>query len=279
MSIFSKTYSGVLILLLFVNIFVLELFEFNILGITFLLFCLFLCILRLKGGPKNEQPQNNFQTVINKIRKNVGWKKILLTTAISIVIALAAFILTIVIALGGTPIDIWLINLSFIGLFGVAVFAYRVLRTNTSIIKTFLVLFISVFTFEHLHVSKALWPNENEKVFGLSQRKYNKIHSGGWDWGEDWYRVNVTKEELPQVLNHFNRYRHGKEPYLTRDTIKVIPFNSIIGLNAVEPHDEIEVPCLHWYHRTSYDYFPQIPLHIFYEENSETLLVTEVTEF
>lgn len=279
MSIFSKTYSGVIILLLFINVIVLELFEFNILGITFLLFCLFLCILLLKGGPKNEQPQNNFPSVLKKIRKNVGWKKNLLTTTISIALALAAFIITIAIALRGAPIDIWLINLSFIGLFGMAMLAYRLLRTNTTIIQALLVLCISVLTFEHLHVSKALWSNKNEKVFGLSQREYNKIHSGGWDWGEDWYRVNVTKEELPQVLKHFNRSRYGKEPYLTRDTIKVIPFNSIIGLNAVEPHDEIEVPCLHWYHRTSYDHFPQIPLHIYYEENSETLLVTEVTEF
>ncbi len=276
MSILFKTYHGILLLLLFIHVFVLEIFDFNFVGIIFLLFFIYLFIIKLKKGPFPKESEKTFNPILIKIRNNVGWKKNTLVIGISIVIALAAFISIFVIALGGSPVEIWFLNLSFIGLYGLAFLANRILNTNMSIIQTLLVLCISLFTYEHLHVAKALWPNEKGEIYGLSERKYNKIVSAGWDWGEEWHRVQVSKEELPTVIEKFSYHRLNP---LIKDTIKVIPFNSIIGIRSISPYDKIDVPCLHWYRKSNSDVFPRIPLHIYYEENSETLLVTQVTEF
>jgi hypothetical protein len=276
MSLLSITYRGILVLLLFINFVVLEIFDFNVFGLIVLLFGFFFYILRLTTGPLPNEAVKTYPDFIIKIRRNVGWKKNLLVASISIVIAMVAFIATIIIAFGGSPIEMWPISFVFLALYALTIFAYRLLRTNMIIIQTLIVLIILLFTYEHLHVSKALWPNKEGKIFGLSNREYNMIQSAGWDWGEEWTRVKVSKEELPKVIEQFSYYK--LDPII-KDSIKVVPSNAILGIRGVHPYHKIKTPCLHWYRESNSSFYSQKPLHVYYDENTETLLVTEVTEF
>lgn len=175
----------------------------------------------------------------------------------------------------GSPINVWPILVGILIIYGLLTILEQFSGLEFIILRSIFVATFCVFAYYFLHVTKAMMPNEYGSIYGLEHRFYNRIQSGNWDWGEEWYRFNATKKEVYQLIDKIDNSEYKKGyPIAVKDSIERIPFNSIIG-GIIDPYSKIDEPCLHWYSR---DNGASGDFDLYYHEKTQTVILIMVTE-
>lgn len=263
---YHKILTGATILI----IVLLQVMEFDPIGFVFLIAFSFIFFIESKWLSKERK---------GALQNRPKWVKNGLITAVYVGVILSMAISLVVVMFKGSPFDMWALTHLSLSLLVLVYVLERVMCVSLLPLRLAMLLVLILFTYDFLGTTKALWPNRNEAIFGLSERPYSFIQAGGWDWSEEWYRIPATPEEFVQMMQFFNRYEGIKgAPKLVRDSLDQVPRNSAIGIRPIKPFRNITEPCEYWHSETTGMYGISSDYEVYYHRQSNTAIVTLVTE-